>query len=60
MSLSNEKRMFVDGYEQFQEKIGQLGKDHRIFVLFTGSKDEHGISWYVIHPYLSLISIDEI
>ncbi|CAF3093384.1 unnamed protein product [Rotaria socialis] len=35
----------VTGYEEFKNILNNYGKDKRIFLLFSGSKDDQGNSW---------------
>lgn len=45
MAVSN-YRVYADGYDELKNIVKKLGKDKRIFVLFYGSKDSQGHSWY--------------
>ncbi len=46
MSLSD-KKLCVNGYDELKNTVKKIGKDKRIFVLFDGSKDSQGHSWYM-------------
>jgi hypothetical protein len=35
----------VTGYDQLKTTLGNYGKDQRIFILFSGAKDNEGHSW---------------
>lgn len=37
----------VNGYQEFNEFVNKFDETRRLFVLFTGSKDEQGKSWFV-------------
>ncbi len=41
------KKLHVNGYDELKNIVKKLGKDKRIFVLFYGSKDAQGHSWYM-------------
>jgi hypothetical protein len=35
----------VTGYDQLKTTLENYGKDQRIFILFSGAKDNEGHSW---------------
>lgn len=43
------KEFVIEGYEQFTEKIQELektvNKDDKIVILFSGSRNNEGVSW---------------
>jgi hypothetical protein len=46
MALAN-KKLCVNGYDELKTLVKNTEKDKRIFVLFYGSKDSQGHSWYM-------------
>ena len=42
---SPEQKVSVTSYEQLKSTVNDLGKDKRVFVLFSGAKDANGHSW---------------
>jgi len=46
MALAD-KKLYVNGYDELKNTVKKIGRDKRIFVLFYGSKDSQGHSWYM-------------
>ncbi len=46
MALAD-KKLYVNGYDELKNAVKKIGRDKRIFVLFYGSKDSQGHSWYM-------------
>lgn len=47
MSSEENREISVDDYRSLKSTIDQFDKTKRIFILFSGSKDSNGISWFV-------------
>ena len=49
---SSDKKLYTNGYDELKNTVKKLGKDKRIFVLFCGSKDSQGHSWYTKNHHI--------